>query len=120
MFENLLSHVFLLYTAIRAKTFYQSKELTESPTIPQLSESENQQNSIFDKEIPVKTVMFDAINRRNGVLGPEACVYRNISIHKKEIVLYGGLQTYIGFFDLLKFHSKLVEKDNCLYSQTVS
>ena len=39
---------------------------------------------VFNKSLdPVKTILFDAINRRNGVIGPEGCVYRNISIHKK-------------------------------------
>lgn len=65
------------------------------------------------------TVVFDAINRRNGIIGPEACVYRNISIHKKEMILYGGLQTYIGFFDLLKFHAKFSKDCSHAYSQAL-
>ena len=35
------------------------------------------------KQLPVKTVVFDAINRRNGIIGAEACTYHNISIQKK-------------------------------------
>jgi len=36
------------------------------------------------------------------------------------MVLYGGLQTYIGFLDLLKWHSKLVKPGkHQAYSQCV-
>jgi hypothetical protein len=35
------------------------------------------------------------------------------------MVLYGGLKTYIGFFELLKFHSKLVKKNMQAYTQVL-
>jgi hypothetical protein len=67
----------------------------------------------------VKTILFDAINRRNGIIGPEGSVYRNISIHKKEMALYGGLHTYVGFLNVLKIHSKNVIENINLYTSAL-
>ena len=75
---------------------------------------------LFDTALyPLRTMVFDALNGRQGVIGPEACVYRNISIHKKEISLYGGLPTYLGFFRILRQHAKYTN-DNELYTQALS
>jgi hypothetical protein len=35
------------------------------------------------------------------------------------MVLYGSLQTYIGFFELLKFHSKIVKQNLSAYTQVL-
>ena len=35
------------------------------------------------------------------------------------MVLYGGLQTYIGFFDLLKIHATMMKKNEQAYSQVL-
>ncbi len=64
--------------------------------------------------------MFDALSGRNGVIGSDGCVYRNISIHKKEMSLYGGLAPYIGFFNILKQHAKYASDKTDLYGDALS
>lgn len=68
----------------------------------------------------MKTIVFDALSGRNGIIGAEGCVYRNISIHKKEMSLYGGLPTYLGFFNVLKQHSKYACDNTDLYTNALS
>ena len=112
MFDNLLSHVLLLYTSIRTKTYTTRQEKLDSSQQNIESDEELQEHGersihlINQDLLPTTTMVFDALNGRHAVIGPEACVYRNISIHKKEICLYGGLETYLGFFNILKQHAK--------------